>query len=212
MRIFQRTMFYLYRAALGAGFVFGAAYLTNKPTPLLASLTMVAAAAVLCALVALLLKSQKPGKITFVNYAAGVALPLGYRIGRGRLLPIVICSWLGWSVLSVIGAVYPKLQLQAAASSPSGPPGTTFMVFLWISWVLNGLALLMCLRVLVMRPAASLIKPTAAMLLFFGGSVALWQLGHPVKAMLLSYAPILIFGGGYALFIVVVLITKPRWN
>src|SRR5436309_1309216 len=57
--------------------------------------------AALCGGVALLMKRQAPGRVTAINYLAGIVLPWGYRIGRGKLLPIVIESWFRWLLVGI---------------------------------------------------------------------------------------------------------------
>jgi hypothetical protein len=210
--MWRKLLFQLYRSTLGAGFLCATFYLSRQIGPVLASLIATGSAAILCVGVVLRLRSQPPGKITIVNYAAGVTLPLGYRLGKGRLPTIVALSWLGWTVLAVIGATYSRLQFHAAANATLSPPSTTLLVFLRICWTIDALALFAFLRVFIHRPAPSLIKPTATVALVLAGSIFLSLAGRPGLALWLAAAPIVIVGGAYGLFLAYVLIAKPRWN
>src|SRR5262249_38458976 len=76
-------------------------WLASKTSALGAIGIWAAVIAAVCGGVALLMHVQKPGRITPINYIAGIVLPWGFAIGRGKLLPIVIESALRWLLVGV---------------------------------------------------------------------------------------------------------------
>ena len=82
---------------------------------------------ILCCLVALGMHMQPMGKVGIFNYLAGIVLPWGYKIGRGKLVPIVIESWIRWVLLGaavVVLAAHGYRRSFAQLGSARRPTGS----------------------------------------------------------------------------------------
>src|SRR5438552_1415621 len=78
----------------------GCAWVTSKFGAWVAIGCWAALMAAVCGLTALLMSRQELGKRGFVNIVAGFVLRWGYKIGRGRLIPIAVTSWSIWVLLA----------------------------------------------------------------------------------------------------------------
>jgi hypothetical protein len=181
--------------------------------------------AVICAGVALWLDRQPPEQITFVNRLAGYLLPWGYDIGRGKLIPIVITSWIVWVLLGG-GAVFTIGVLarggRAGELSAEVPSHTTLLtVLLYLAWVIDGAVLMRLVSVSWVRQnpmPPSVIMVMLALTAMILGSAAIKMLGKSAAATKLALAisggPPLVVGLGYGVFLLVALTMggHTRWN
>ena len=173
---------------------------------------------VICAVGAMLLRMSEVGKIGWKNRVVGYALSWGYMIARGRLWAIGLTSWAVW-VLIAVGVA---LQMGRAhiASTDARMISTEPSVLLFIAWAIDAAALLYVVGVLMKNfsfsstGGRSLIKMMVILSAILCGSVALLLAGHPNKALLLAGGPPLALGGGYGLFLGMMLTfgRNARWN
>jgi hypothetical protein len=188
-----------------------------------------AGAGFLCGLVALLMHRQPMGRVTIVNYAAGVVLPWGYRIGRGKLPPIVLLSWAGWTSLGA-AFIIARMRGWNGFINQAGTPQTgeyhramVMTILLVASWVIDAAVVLRLITFLVMRANPNPIPPGTfgpilGILAILAASVALTIFGHSALtsnlALLLTGGPILLIAGGYALVLLAMLTfgRHTRWN
>ncbi len=185
--------------------------------------------AIVCSIVALLMRAQLLGKVTIINYLAGFTMPWGYRIGRGNLLPIVLTSWSIWVLLSVAVALSmmpqapPTDKANSTAIARSGERGIAVMVLLCVAWLIDGAVLLRLIGVAATSANAGNVMrsmPPISLLLLgmIGGSVALVSCSHSSGAVwiavLIAGGPTLLAGGGYLVFLAVILSAgkNARWN
>ena len=192
-----------------------------------------AATGIACVGIGLILRRQKPEKVTIANYVAGLVLQWGYKVGRGKLPAIVGVSWAIWVLLGVamVLAVHARhgsvsvAQDQPARASAAPPQvrSTALMVFLEIAWVIDGGALLWIGGLLATSTNTGhmmrSLGPIAAVLVgMIASSVALVTLTDSARAAWLALGiaggPLLAVGGAYGLFIVVILTAgkNARWN
>jgi hypothetical protein len=172
-----------------------------------------------CGLTALAMHRVPIGKVGFANYLAGIVLPFGYHIGKGKLLPIVLVSWAVWTAAGAAVAILSASGYDPRAASADGSRHITILtILLWISWIADAMAILYLLRVLTTRLGFAS-RSAPQMMLFIGiliamiaGSALMWSFGMDWQAVTLAGGPILFLGGSYGLFLSVLLITKPRWN
>jgi hypothetical protein len=179
-----------------------------------------------CVVTALLLSRQPMGRIGFINRAAGLVLPWGFRIGKGRLWPAVLTSWLIWSAVGAAVIALASGGVGAGGATDGGSSSfVTLRVLLFLSWLIDGGALLYVVGVAIVNRSgsggmkASLLKVTsflavvliASMVLTFTGSGSAARLS---LALAISCGPPLLFGAGYGVFLGVMLTAgrKARWN
>src|SRR4051812_22532891 len=143
----MRPLVILYRLLMFALTGVACIWLSRAVSPWAAVGIWAAGIGALCCAVALLMRLQKPGRVTVVNYLAGIILPWGYKIGRGRLWPIVVESWLRWVLLGVLLVVLTPHGLGGiTAIGREAPPAPaaeyhrsmTMTVLLLISWIIDG--------------------------------------------------------------------------
>jgi hypothetical protein len=162
-------------------------------TPALAVTVWSGLAAALCAIGALLLARQPVGIATASGQVGAAFLRWGYRVGRGRLPPVVLVSWLVWTAL---GAAVIALTVFRAE------PLTRLMI---LAWTLDGLVLLYLIGRTARnspRTRGAMLIPIAAVLAMIGGSVVLWRAGTESAhetALLIGGAPIPLLAACYAL-------------
>jgi hypothetical protein len=188
------------------------AWLTSKFGGLRAMGLWALALAVVCGGTALLMNVQPPGRITPINYLAGVVLPWGYKIGRGKLLPIVVASWLGW-VVAGLAVIVLRTRV----------PGVTMPAMLFASWIIAALVVLRLVTMILTRGnsnpiAPGTLTPIVALGALLIASIAMVIFGRSETwtnlALLLTGGPILFLGGGYLLWLGAVLTIgrNARWN
>jgi hypothetical protein len=174
---------------------------------------------IICATVAILLRRVPMRKVTLVNYAAGIFLPFGYFIGKGKLLPIVITSWIVWSIAAAVSAFAAAKGYDPRVVASDGQRHvTSTLVLLVIFWIIDGFAILYLSRTIATRlnirsaAARQLFLMICLLVAMIAVSAVLWSYGFGVLAVLIAGGPISFVGGSYGLYLAVVLITKPRWN
>ncbi len=161
-----------------------------------------------------LLRTSAVGRVTWKNYLAGYLAPWGVRVGGGKLWPIAVVSWLVW--LAVGGGAF---ALTPEAGEPTGGD-IALRVLLGASWAVAGYALGYLLATRVRNfPAGSssgrrlhLLAGVLAALV--AASVALHLIGFTLPALLVIGGPVLLIGGGYGLFVLVLVVfgRGARWN
>jgi len=194
-------------------------WLTGNVGAMTALAIWVGASAAMCAMAAVLLHRQAPGRIGVVNYAAGFVLPWGYRIGNGRLTAIAITSAIIWALL---GAAVVTLRIPASSAAHVDNTHAVLRALLLMSWIIDGGALLYLLSVMSRSPGLvrSLLKVTAIVAAMLIASVALTLFSHPGSgtmmplALAISGGPPLVVGSAYGLFLLVMLTVgrNARWN
>jgi hypothetical protein len=171
-----------------------------------------AAMAAVCGGTALLMNRQSPERVTPINYLAGFVLPWGYKIGRGKLLPIVGASWLGWVVAGL-----------AVIVLRTRTPGVIVPAMLFASWMIIGAVVVRMVTMLLMRANANPLPPGTfapilSMIALLVASAAFVVFGRSNAwtnvALLLAGGPIVLIGGGYLLWLGVMLTfgRNARWN
>jgi hypothetical protein len=94
----RTIIFKAFRVALGVGACLA---LASALGPWRGFAIWVGGMALICTATAMLMQRQPIGTMGFGNYLAGWTLPWGYRIGRGKLWPIVATSWMIWMLIGV---------------------------------------------------------------------------------------------------------------
>jgi hypothetical protein len=211
-------------AALGA-----CAWMASRIGPWKALGLWTATSGLACGAVALTMRRQTPGKVTFLNYVMGYVLQWGYRVGRGKLPAIVVTSWCVWALLGA--AVVIAMNAAGAREATTSPNivegsqtrGATVMVLLALSWIVDG-GLLMWLAGICMSGGRSggairALAPVMALLVaMILASVALVTLRTSARsaniALLVAGGPPLLVGLGYGLFVLLIVTVgrKARWN
>jgi hypothetical protein len=206
MKSFMRLMYVAALIALAAGICGELATHMNRWAALA---VWAAGMAALCTLGAVVLKSAPIGTVTWRNRFAGYLLPWGYKLGRGKLVPITAVAWAIWVL---IGAGTILLVSASAAAHP------WLAVLVSIAWVIEGGLMVrqLGLSLNFNSPAGSMTVLQSALLLagLMGAGMVLWVMGRPGWALVVSGGPLALIGGGYGLFIVVMLIAgrHARWN
>jgi hypothetical protein len=185
-----------------------------------------AAIGAICGTVALLMHLQEPGRRSVINRMAGLILPWGYAIGRGKLLPIVIESWFRWvlvgaAVVLLTAHGNPESGLDPSRLRSSRSAIVTLLLFL--SWVIDGAVVLRLVTIAATRARprrlpASILGPIAGIGAMIAASVSLTVFGHnpglTALALLIAAGPLVVVGGGLGLmFLVMVTFGRhTRWN
>jgi hypothetical protein len=169
--------------------------------------------AVCCVLVGVAMGLQPPGRMSIVNYGATFILPWGYKIGRGRIIPIIVESWLKWTLIAsamILSQSQPRLSLISSIVLP-------------VSWLVIGEGLWRLLTHLLTRANSNplppgTLTPIAGMTLLLVASALLTAFGttpwHLHLALLLTAAPVGVVCGGYGLMLLAMLTSgrHARWN
>lgn len=178
-----------------------------------------------CGLTGLALSRQREGRVSILNYLAGTVLPFGYRVGNGKLVPIVVVSSLAWVAIGVSAVLSVGAQPQATAAvatrAATEVPSGVLRVLLYLAWLVDGFVFLRVGSQFVQRRHST----SPAMLRFLIGLGAvllvsvLLVVGAPSEtrlglALAIAGGPPLVVGGGYGIFLAVVLCCgrKLRWN
>ncbi|MEX2212555.1 MAG: hypothetical protein WD768_00410 [Phycisphaeraceae bacterium] len=169
-----------------------------------------ALAAGLCLFASIAIARQPPETATPAGRLGGLLIRWGFVIGRGRLSIAVILSCLVWCILgsAVIAAVAFRGQTQT-------------MLFV-LAWTIDLLALFYLVGVPLRNRSASMLRSLSPVIAVVAGmlfvSAVLWlnpQLwGGRDRALLIAGGPLLVIGGGYGLFLIVILTVgkRARWN
>ncbi len=202
----------------------------------LATALWVAGIGIVCGVVGVGLRRAKMGQVSPINYLAGMLFIAGYRIGHGKLMPIILSSWLAWSLIGVAAIIVTSNQMAATAPhalnmthSSSGFLGspttrTTLLALIYISWLVDGAALARLLYAITnfrqgnraINPA--LIMPNLVLIGIILASVLLTFKGGSNSRLLLAFlisgGPPLVVGGAFLLFMLVMLTVgrHTRWN
>lgn len=222
MRWFWFALFRLLPAAVVVAIATGLA----RVLPLLGAwATTTAIGGALAVTGALVLRSARVGQITWRNRVAGLLLPWGYVLGRGKLPGIVLACTAIWSalaaavLLSLAGtAVVPNA---GAAPTPVAPAnGGSSSPWLLLAWIVDGACLLYLLGMLTkyFAPHAqvtrSQLKLVLVLVVMIVGSIVLHLAGYAGPALLVAGGPVALVGGAYGLFLGVILLfgRNVRWN
>lgn len=224
MPILIRSLKYLSWLALAAA----CATLATRLGPWTGLAAFALAMAILCVGTAVIVHRQPPGKITPANYLMGFILPWGYRIGRGKLLPIVLTSWAIWLLigLAIVLAMNARIDTAAIATSlpvSANPRSGFMMTLLALAWLIDGGVLLRCLGLLATSTnrahmTRSLGPLIAFLIAILATSIALVTLttspATASLALVIAGGPPMLVGLGYGLFILVMLTAgrNARWN
>jgi hypothetical protein len=192
-----------------------------------------AAVAMGCGVTALLMHRQSPPeKISWINYLAGFVLPWGYRIGNGKLWPIVVTSWAIWMLLggAVVTAVATsrhdatRRDVATVTSADAQPQRSSIVTALLVlAWLVDGGFLLHCIGLLIRQSnrrhmIRSLGVPVLIVAAILVASVALVTINSTPAAartaLLIAGGPPLLIGGAYGGFILMMLTVgrNARWN
>jgi len=194
--------------------------------PLMAAWACTTAVGAACAVTgALVLRSAKTNQITWRNRVAGLLLPWGYVLGRGQLPGIVLSCTVIWSALAagvLLSFYVPAVPSPAPASPLPGQPAPAGFAGPWLllAWIVDGACLCYLLAMLrkyfamgsqVTRTQLKLVLVLVVMLV---GSVVLHLAGHGGLGLLVAGGPVAVIGGGYGLFLAVILLfgRNVRWN
>src|SRR4051794_31396991 len=92
-----------------------------------------------CCMTAWIVHRQPPETVTFANYLMAIVLPWGYRIGHGKLRPIILTSWCIWVLLgaSAVLATHARRHV-SVPTEPVGQRNTTVMTLLALAWIVDG--------------------------------------------------------------------------
>jgi hypothetical protein len=181
-------------------------------------------AAVLCAVGALLIRSQPMGKPTIAGRTGYTVVHFGFRAGQGKLLSAALISWMVWSLVGA-AAIW--------IAQGWGAGGEALRAAMGATWCVNTLALMYIWGIMLrnrprggnetqadtrMRMPAPLLKLTGAL----GGltvvSLVLWfAMATPaarLAALLLAAGPVVVVGGAYGLVLGVMMTAgkNVRWN
>jgi len=165
--------------------------------------------AVFCGLIAVLMQRVPLGKISVAGRLAAIFLPFGYRLSRGRLLPMVMISWAAWVLLGSASAIVTATRFDPRPLSADGHArGTLPLVLLLLAWLADGVLLLILLRTITRWGApSSAARPVLLMMggIFttIAGSAMLWWMGRYTLAVLLASGPPVGVGGFYTVFLIV---------
>lgn len=172
------------------------------------------ASLVMCVVGVVLLRTSAVGRVTWKNYVAGYLAPWGVRIGGGKLWPIAVVSWVVW--LAIGGGVF---TLTPETGELTGGD-ITLRVLLGVSWAVCGYAIgyLIATRVRSFPAGSSsgrrLLLLSAVVAGLLAASVALHLFGFTLLALIGCGGPVLLIGGGYGLFVLVLVVfgRGSRWN
>ena len=120
------------------------------------------------------------GQVGFVNHLAPIVLPLGFNLGRGKLWPVVVCSWAGWTVVAVISAVHSATGFQLLGQSTNNRSQSLHVAILTglainaiaIAYLLGNAAKYQTLKSPGLKPTTVLVS---ILLAFMIASILLWR-------------------------------------
>lgn len=189
--------------------------LVNQFGPFTAGAVWAAVSLVTCGVGAILLRTSPVGRVNWQNRMASYLVPWGVRIGGGRLWPIPVVSWVVWMTVWAGAAV-----LTPPESAPLTGWEIAMRVGLGAAWAIDGLALGHMIATLrqhfspASRSGRSLTKIAAVIVGLIIGSLLLQLVGLTLLALLVAGGPPLLIGGGYGLFLLVLLTfgRGSRWN
>lgn len=171
---------------------------------------------VACVVGAVLLRTSEVGRVTWKNHAASYLIPWGVRVSRGKLWPIPVVSWAVW--MTIGGGVFALTPGLGSDGLTSGE--VVLRVLLGLSWAVAGYAFGYVLVVLSrgVSSGSSGSRMLTPFCVIIAGllvlSVVLHLCGFTLLALMATGGPVLLVGGGYGLFVLVLLIfgRNSRWN
>jgi hypothetical protein len=176
---------------------------------------------------AVLLATTSVNQITWRNYLGGYLMPWGYQLGRGKLPRIAVISAVVWTALAastILAASAPTTATLPTGALPTATPGPVIIPstpwLLVLAWIVDGGALLYVLSTLSKHFAGSssggrsLRKVSACLCLLLTASILLHLGGHSHWATVVAGGPPLVVGGGYGVWVLVILTIgrHARWN
>ncbi|MFO0982838.1 MAG: hypothetical protein U1E76_14090 [Planctomycetota bacterium] len=193
------------------------AWLTARVGAGVAVVLWTVAMTMVCAATALLLERQPAGRVSLVNRVAGLVLPWGYRLGRGRLAPIVVTSCVMWALLGLAATLAVSAHLAPRRQPPSaaaGAPAPSVLLtsLLYAAWLVDGAALLHLIGVMASsrrRLPMAVILPALALAAMVLASIVLalpTSGGHRPLALLIAGGPPLLIGLSYGAFVLVMVV------
>lgn len=206
---------YLWQFVLVAVAAAVCSWLVSQFGPLTSGAAWAAVALVACGVGAILLRTSPVGRVGWQNRVAGYLVPWGARIGGGRLWPIPVVSWVVWMTVWAGAAV-----LTPPETVPLTGWEIATRIGLGAAWAIDGLALGHLLATVrqhfspASRSGRSLLTISAVIVGLVAGSLLLHLLGLTAFALLVAGGPPLLIGGGYGLFLLVLLTfgRGGRWN
>jgi hypothetical protein len=166
----------------------------------------------LCALGGFAIASQPIGTPTSFGRLGASFVQWGFRASQGKLVPAVLISWLFWIVAG------------AAVILMTTWRGDRRQLLLALSWGVDALALLYVVGVILANrsptgsTASSLVVLVAVLAGMIVSSLARWGMSSSPTAMrtalFIAGGPPLLIGGGYALFVLLMMTVgrNARWN
>jgi hypothetical protein len=207
------------KLGLLASLIVASVMLTHRIGPVAAGAVMCAGMGVVCGMIAVLFRRTPMGRVTLINYVAAIFLPFGYFIGKGKLAPIVITSWIAWTIVGAASALAAARGYDPRVVSADGQRHVTAsLVLLIVAWIVDGEAILYLSRTVAKRlnvrsaAARKLFRMMAVLAVLIAASAILWSHGLNALALLVAGGPPLFVGGLYGAYFAFVLIAKPRWN
>ena len=203
-RLYWTAYYLLLRAATGTAFFIAGAAGARWVGLWLTLPLMVCAAALVCGLVAMGL-SRSGGRVSYFNRLAVIVLPVGIRLGRGRLIPMFAWSAALWSAVGMAGAICASLWSHGMLHTSTHAP--VLRVLLIASLFVDGATFVMLTQQAIkqMTPRSAGLKPLAiilaGLLVLMVGGVGLWLANWPWLAVLLAGGPPAIVAGSYSSFI-----------
>lgn len=177
----------------------GALFLARAWGPGFALAAMSALGLVMALLGGLLLQHVHTNGITWRNRLAGWLLPWGYVAGAGSVTRLAVGSWAVWTALAAMGAL---------ATSP----------WLALGWFFDGAVAVWLVRARRQHGYGRVQRRVTNRLLGIvlgcaAGGLLASALGYPIVGAIVAGAPIVVVGGGYALWIGFMTVIRPtRWN
>jgi hypothetical protein len=218
-RLFGWMLLQFKRLAIAALFVAAATWLAHRVGIWPAILIMALAALGLCAGIGWMLRRTPLGRVTLINRVVPIVLPFGLHVGRGKPWPIVACSWAAWTILSAAAAIHAgsgfSLFPHATAASHNAPVLRAILIASLIidaigfGYLINLWAKRLGIRSPGLKPMLTLLFLLAFAM---AGGMVLWRMGWPISAVMVAGAPPAIVGGFYGAFLLLMAITRPRWN
>jgi hypothetical protein len=208
LKLLRMARLWVSRILIGIVLVCLSTWLTPR-CGLACSIVLVSAlAGALCAGVAVALRRVPMGRVTFVNRLAPIVLPFGFHIGRGKLWPVVVCSWAGWTIIATIAAVHSATRFQLLGSN-THDLAPWFAVVTVIALIVDGIGIAFlannATKYLTLR-SPGLKSIAVVILILLGlmlGSVLVWRMGYPRCGTALAALVPMAVGGFYSLFFLV---------
>lgn len=196
------------RACVGVFFVGLAGFLAHRVGVAVSIVLSSVTAAAICSGVAWLLHHAPMGRVSPINRLAPVVLPLGFNIGHGKLWPVVVCSWLGWTIVAGVAAFHAVTHFRLLGRAAVGHGHVLHFAMMAILLVdavgFSYLTQLAAKRLKLRSPG--LVAMATVLSIIAGsmiGAILVWNAGWPTLGTFLAAGPPLVVGGFYGLFFLV---------